>query len=85
MEWFFYLTYFIKVTWSVDSLIYLVMILIGVLTLYIGYSNESSKPGKILISIGLSLFMILFIVLLIFSLLNSPYAVSFKDYLALKV
>jgi len=50
---------------SIDIFIYFIMILMGVLTWYIAYTNESSKMGKKLITVGLALFLILFLVLII--------------------
>jgi len=70
MEWFLNIINFIIHNWSVDSLVYLTMLLIGILTWYIGFSNESSKSGKILISAGLFLFVTLFGILFVFTLLK---------------
>jgi len=55
---------------SIDIFIYFIMILMGVLTWYIAHTNESSKLGKKLITVGLALFLILFLTLIILRFLT---------------
>ena len=56
--------------WSPDTIVYLAMAVIGAFTWYIGFSNESSKSGKVVITSGLSLFVALFVILFFVKLLN---------------
>ena len=66
MDWFTSLVD--KMKWSIDLVVYITMMLMGIIGFFIARGNESSKSGKILVTVGASLFILIFAVLFVLKL-----------------